>query len=138
MRAKKTILEVLFPKARSEILRMLFGAKKRPRYVREIMRESNLALRSIQDELKTLKAIGLVTSHSNGYHRFFAPNSAHPLFRELTRIAEMSEQLPHAKSSELSRMSRSTRRNKQFKGRAVTPDRAPSWGILSSRRRSST
>jgi predicted transcriptional regulator len=133
MQSRHTFLDVLFPKARAEIFRLLFGARKRPRYVREIMRESNLALRSIQDELKRLSAIGLVTSHSNGYHRFFAPNSAHPLFREVTRMAEMSERLPHAKASELFRVSR-TSRKKRSKGQSMRPNRPPSWGIFSTRR----
>jgi len=135
MEKKHTVLQTLFPKARAEIFRLLFGRGKRPRYVREIMRESDLALRTVQDELKRLSAVGLVSSHSNGYHRFFAPNSAHPLCREVTRIAEMSEQLPHARSSELFRASRTRRRKKRFKAGAMRPDRQPNWGIFSNRRR---
>jgi predicted transcriptional regulator len=122
---KHAILNVLFPKARAEILRLLFGGKKRPRYVREIMRDSDLALRTVQDELKRLSAVGLVVSHSNGFHRFFAPNTAHPLFNDLTRIAEMSERLPHTKSSDLFRASRTRRRKKPVRGRAVRPIHRP-------------
>lgn len=134
MHTEQTVLQILFPKARAEIFRLLFGSKKRPRYVREIMRESDLALRTVQDELKRLSAVGLVSSHSNGYHRFFAPNSAHPLFRELARIAEMSEQLPHARSSELHRASRFRKRKKRFKAATMRPKREPNWGIFSKRR----
>ena len=131
---QQTVLKVLFPKARAEILRLLFGDKRRPRYVREIMRESDLALRTIQDELKRLSAAGLLVSHSNGFHRFFAPNSAHPLFHELIRIAEMSERLPHTKSSKLFRASRASRRKKPPKGPTMRPDREPHWGIFSNPR----
>jgi predicted transcriptional regulator len=133
MQSKKTFLEVLFPKARAEIFRLLFGSKKRPRYVREIMGDSSLALRSIQDELKRLSAVGVVTSHSDGFHRFFAANTAHPLFREITRIAEMSERLPSAKSSELFRASRARRLKRRPKGQAMPFNRPPSWGIFSNR-----
>ena len=131
---KHAILNVLFPKARAEILRLLFGGKKRPRYVREIMRDSDLALRTIQDELKRLSAVGLVVSHSNGFHRFFAPNTAHPLFHDLTRIAEMSERLPQTKSSDLFRASRARRRKKPVRDRAKRPIRQPHWGMFSNRR----
>jgi predicted transcriptional regulator len=113
---------------------LLFSGKKRPRYVREIMRESDLALRTVQDELKRLRAMGLVSSHSNGYHRFFAPNNAHPLFHELTRIAEMSERLPHTKSSELFRASRTRRKKKRFKPAARRRNRKPNSSIFAKRR----
>ena len=134
MKRWQTFLEVLFPKARAEIFRLLFGSKKRPRYVREIMADSGLALRTIQDELKKLSAAGLVVSHSNGYHRFFAANTAHPLFREITRIAEMSERLPHARSSELFRASRIRGRRKRPKVPAVRSVRQPHRGIFSNPR----
>src|ERR1700736_285690 len=134
MRRQHSLLNVLFPKARAEILRLLFGKKRRPRYVREIMRESDLALRSIQDELKRLSAIGLVVSHSNGFHRFFSPNPAHPLLDELTRIVEMSARLPHTNSSKLVRASRARRRKKPRRIPAMRPHRQPHWGIFSNRR----
>src|SRR5437764_10078864 len=119
MQSKRTFLEVLFPKARAEIFRLLFGSKRRPRYIRELMGDSGLALRTIQDELKRLGAIGVVASHSDGFHRFFAANSAHPLFHEITRMAEASERLPSAKHSELFRLSRATKRRKKPRGPAM-------------------
>ena len=73
--SEATILEVLFPKVRAEILRALFGGSRERRYVRELMRETGLALCTVQDELRKLSGIGLVTSYSNGYHRFYAPTA---------------------------------------------------------------
>ena len=134
VQAKKTLLQVLFPKTRAEIFRLLFGTKRRPRYIREMMGDSGLALRSIQDELKTLSAVGVVTSHSDGFHRFFAANTAHPLFREITRIAEMSERLPSARQSELFRPSRARRKRKRPRGPRIRSSGEPHWGILSNRR----
>ena len=134
MQSKQTILEVLFPKARAAIFRLLFGSKRRPRYVREIMGDSSLALRSIQDELKKLSALGLIASHSDGFHRFFAANTAHPLFREITRIAEMSERLPSARQSELFRRSRARRKRKRSRGPRIRSTREPHWGIFSNQR----
>src|SRR5438128_1655004 len=136
MHSRQTLLQTLFPKARAEIFRLLFGSKRRPRYVREIMGETNLALRSIQDELRKLSAIGLLRSRSNGYHRFFSANSQHPIFRELVRIAEQSERLPHSKSSDLFRASRFVARKKRMasRPRAMRPRHEPNWGIFSKRR----
>jgi predicted transcriptional regulator len=134
MQRQRTILEILFPKARAEIFRLLFGSKRRPRYVREIMRESDLALRSIQDELKRLSAVGLVTSRSNGYHRFFAANTAHPLFREIVRITQMSEELPQTKHTEMFRASRVGTRKRRPRQLGPRFSREPKWGIFSNRR----
>jgi len=134
MRSKQTVLEVMFPKARAEIFRLLFGSKRRPRYVREIMGDSSLALRSIQDELKKLSALGVIASHSDGFHRFFAANTAHPLFREITRIAEMSERLPKAKCSDFVRSSRTATRKGRRRNIRMRSAREPNWGIFSNRR----
>ena len=136
MQARKTFLEVLFPKARAEIFRLLFGTKRRPRYIRELMGDSGLALRTVQDELKRLSAIGVVASHSDGFHRFFAANSAHPLFREIARIAEASERLPSAKASHLFRASRATKSRRKTRRPKVRHRSDLSWRILSKSRSS--
>ena len=131
MQSSKTFLEVLFPRARAEIFRLLFGSKRRPRYVRELMGDSGLALRTIQDELKRLSAIGVVASHSDGFHRFFAANSAHPLFREISRIAESSERLPSAKRAHLFRSSRATKNRKKLRRSTRRHRSELSWGVFS-------
>src|SRR6266700_4212287 len=62
MKAQLEVLDLLFPKTRAEILRLLFSGKKRQCYVRELTILTGLALRTIQEELATLSAIGLVTA----------------------------------------------------------------------------
>jgi predicted transcriptional regulator len=91
------LLYILFPKVRAEILRLLFFEPAQQRYVRELVVMSGLALRTIQEELANLSAAGLVTSWSNGYHRFYRANRRHPLFSELRRIVRMSARLPAVK-----------------------------------------
>jgi len=54
---------------------------------------TGLALRTIQEELATMDAIGLVTGWSNGYHRFYRANRAHPLFANLCGIVQTSARL---------------------------------------------
>ncbi len=80
MKRPLTILEILFPRVRAEILRLLFSEPARQRYVRELMTMSGLALRTVQEELANLSAAGLITSWTNGYHRFYRANRDHKLF----------------------------------------------------------
>src|SRR5437868_15433253 len=83
MKAQLEVLDLLFPKTRADILRLLFSGKKRRCYVRELTILTGLALRTIQEERATMDAIGPVTSCSYGYHRFSLANRAHPLFANL-------------------------------------------------------
>ena len=61
MKAQLEVLDLLFPKTRADILRLLFFGKKRQCYVRKLTILTGLALRTIQEELATMDAIGLVT-----------------------------------------------------------------------------
>lgn len=103
MRSERAILDVLFPIVRAKLLRALLAAPLKQRYVRELMNLSGLALHTVQDELRKLSAVGLVTSWSNGYHRFYRANRDHPLFAPLRRIVEISAELPATKRSALDR-----------------------------------
>ena len=93
MKAQLEVLDSLFPKTRADILRLLFSGKKRQCYVRKLTILTGLALRTIQEELATMDAIGLVTSWSYGYHRFYRANRAHPLFANLCGIVQTSAHL---------------------------------------------
>src|SRR5947209_18756809 len=97
MSSKKTVLDVLFPRVRAELLRLLFAEPQQHRYVRELMNLSGLALHTIQDELRKLSAVGLIVTWSNGYHRFYRANEDHPLFESLLLIVQGSAKLPLAK-----------------------------------------
>jgi DNA-binding transcriptional ArsR family regulator len=96
MKAKLSALYLLFPKVRAEILRILLSKPRKQRYVRELMLMSGLALRTVQEELATLTVLGLVTSWSNGYHRFYRANRDHSLFPPLLAIVRESARLPES------------------------------------------
>jgi predicted transcriptional regulator len=74
-------------------LRALFHHTRREMYVREISRESELALRTVQRELAVLMTIGLVTRTTNGYHVFFRANREHVLFAPLQKLVVKSEKV---------------------------------------------
>jgi predicted transcriptional regulator len=97
MKPSPSVLDILFPKVRAEILRLLFSDPAQQRYVRELVQLSGLALRTVQEELANLSAAGLLTSWSNGYQRFYRANREHRLFSAIVRIVQTSAQLPRVK-----------------------------------------
>jgi predicted transcriptional regulator len=97
MKPAPEILDVLLPKVRAEIFRLLFTTPTKQLYVRELMGRSGLALRTVQDELAKLSALKLVTSWSNGYHRFYRANRDHPLFSHVLSIVRASARLPRVR-----------------------------------------
>ena len=134
MKSRRALLDVLFPAVHAELLRLLLGTPQKQRYVRELMIMSGLALCTVQDELRKLTAVGILTSWSNGYHRFYRANRDHPLFPQLRRLVEMSARLPHTAHSALHRRrrSRNQRRRRRRARRALPPDRPVHWNLFSS------
>jgi len=133
-KSERTILQVLFPAVRAEVLRLLFSAPLKQRYVRELTGLSNLALHTVQDELRKLEAIGVIESWSNGYHRFYRPNRDHALCAPLQQIVQASERLPKTKHRLLHR-SFSQRKTKSRSRRGTSrmrPDFPAKWQIFSS------
>src|ERR1700682_5342650 len=135
MKSERATLDILFPKVRAEILRLLFSSPPKQRYVRELMNLSGLALGTAQDELRKLSAVGLIKSWSNNYHRFYRANRNHPLYRQLVRLVELSARLPRTKHSALVRPRPSIhRKNRRRKRRPLPPDRPVRWDIFARER----
>ena len=133
MSPKKTVLDVLFPRVRAELLRLLFAEPQQHRYVRELMNMSGLALHTIQDELRKLNALGLIVTWSNGYHRFYRANQDHPLFQSLLHIVRGSVNLPSPRQILLRQPPR-RRPAKRRTGRQAMPlpkDWPGKWNLFS-------
>ncbi len=135
LKPERTVLDVLFPEVRAKLLRLFFTTPPKERYVRELMNMSGLALHTVQDELRKLSAIGLLTSWSNGYHRFYRANRDHAMYPQLLRIVELSETLPGTRSSALHRprRRRAPKRQSGQKSRALPVDRPVNWNLFSRR-----
>ena len=77
---------------------MLFTNPRQELYVRELARLSFLALHTVQVELASLQAAGLIVSRSNGYQRFYRANPTHPIYMTMRRLvikgASSSEATP--------------------------------------------
>jgi predicted transcriptional regulator len=119
-KSERLLLRVLFPEVRAKLLEALFSVPLKQRYVRELASMTELALHTVQDELRKLTAVGLITTSSNGYRRFYRANSEHPLFAHVTQIVQVSAKLPGTKPSALQR-ARRTRRGKSRRSRAPRP-----------------
>jgi len=140
MKGSVPVLDVLFPRVRGTMLRLLFCSPPRQRYVRELMSLSGLALCTVQDELRKMSVLGLVTSWSNGYRRYYKADQGHPLFAPLLRIVQTSEHLPVAKHVVLHRKTSVRVPNKRQQRRVtrLATDRPPNWGIFSHQTRRNT
>ena len=111
MKSTTEIADVLFPRVRAELLRLLFAGAKKQYYVRELMTLSGLALRTVQEELAKLTRVDLIRSWSNGYHRFYRSNREHPLYLEILHIVQASRSQPKkTRSARLARPAPNRRR----------------------------
>ena len=136
MKIKLSALDLLFPKVRAEILRVLFSEPKKQRYVRELMVMSRLALRTVQEELATLTALGVVTSWSNGYHRFYRANPNHPLFSTLANMIRIGAKLGGVAPKALNRRHspRSKRTQRSRRPRPLPANWPGKWHIFSEKK----
>lgn len=81
-----SLLFVLFPRGRAEVMRLLFADAKQELHLRELTRQSGLTLGTVQDELEKLSRADLVTNRRDGNRRYYRANSAHPLYPDLQQL----------------------------------------------------
>jgi DNA-binding transcriptional ArsR family regulator len=81
-----SLLSVLFPRVRAEVLRLLFADASRELHLRDLTRQSGLGLGTMQGELEKLSAADLVTSRRDGNRRYYRANASHPLFSNLQQL----------------------------------------------------
>lgn len=81
-----SLLSVLFPQVRSEVLRLLFADASCELHLRDLTRQSGLGLGTVQGELKKLSGADLVTSRRDGNRRYYRANASHPLFPDLRQL----------------------------------------------------
>jgi DNA-binding transcriptional ArsR family regulator len=82
-----TAIEVIFPKVRAEILRLLFADPSRQFHLRDLSRHAGLALRTIQQEVSKLAQAELLVARRDGNRLYYRANTAHPIFSDLQGIA---------------------------------------------------
>jgi len=85
------VASIIGSKAREAILLRLFLDPEREFYLREIVRLTRFAPRTIQTELDNLVQQDLLKERRSGNRRYLQANSEHPLFRSLQELLLRSE-----------------------------------------------
>jgi predicted nucleotidyltransferase len=81
-----TLIDIVSSKRKAEVLRLLFGLEPKEFYLRDLVRQSRLALRTVQLELVRLVKAGLVTSRRDGNRVYYQANRNNPLYPDLRNI----------------------------------------------------
>jgi predicted nucleotidyltransferase len=81
-----SLLEILFPQVRAEVLRLLFAEEGRELHLRELTRQCGLSLGTLQTEVEKLRAADLLLTRRDGNRLYFRANAAHPLFTDLRQL----------------------------------------------------
>lgn len=77
------LLTVLLPTARAELLRLLFSPGAGEVHLRDLARQSGLAIGTVQKEIAHLHKHGLVVSRRDGNRLYYKANVEQPIFAEL-------------------------------------------------------
>ena len=86
MKDRNLLAEILCSKVRAELFRLLFDSHTPELHMREIERQSHLVIGTIQQDLKKLARLDLVTSHRDGNRLYYRANINHPLFQEIKNL----------------------------------------------------
>jgi predicted nucleotidyltransferase len=81
------VLNVLFPQVRAEVLRLLFADPGKELHLRELSRLSQLALGTLQAEVRKLASAELIIARRDGNRLYYRANTSHPVFPELQGLA---------------------------------------------------
>jgi len=82
-----SVIHVLFPQARAELVRLLFADPAKEFHLRELARLSDLSVGSLQSEVRKLSAGGLLTARRDGNRLYYRANTSDPVFPELQGLA---------------------------------------------------
>jgi hypothetical protein len=129
---KRTVLEALFPRVRANILRVLFMAPKKRKHLRHLARLSHASASTTHEELAVLTAAGIVSTGSNGSHRFYWPNQDHPLFPALLHLVHNGERSVNLSNTRRIRRGSVKRKKRTADPRYFSGKTYPlRWGIFS-------
>lgn len=85
-----TPLHSLFPKARAEIFRLLFADHDEELHLRDLARQSGMAVGALQKEVQKLEEAELLVARRDGNRLYFRANVTNPIFPELSGIVSKS------------------------------------------------
>lgn len=77
------LAELLSSRVKAEMFRLLFGISDKPIHLRELERQSGLAIGTVQQELKRLTRLGIVRVQPDGNRTCYWAEKGHPLYPEI-------------------------------------------------------
>ena len=80
------LAEILSSNIRAEIFRNLFGVEKQSLHLREIERRTGFAVGTVQQEIKKLLRLDIITRIKNGNRSYYKANTNHPLYPEIRNL----------------------------------------------------
>jgi DNA-binding transcriptional ArsR family regulator len=80
------LVDIVSSRVKAELLRLLFGLGRPELHLRELVRQSGLSLGTVQQELRRLTRIGLVTARKDGNRVYYQANQEHPLCDDLRNV----------------------------------------------------
>lgn len=98
------LAEILSSNMRAEIFRNLFGNEKQSLHLREIVRRTGFAVGTVQQEIKKLQRLDIITRIKDGNRIYYKANTNHPLYSDISNLVlktnGLSDLLKKALSSE--------------------------------------
>jgi len=80
------LAEILSSNIRAEIFRNLFGIEKLSLHLREIERRTGFAVGTVQQEIKKLQRLDIITRIKDGNRINYKANTNHPLYPEIRNL----------------------------------------------------
>jgi len=80
------LAEILSSNIRAEIFRNLFGVEKQSLHLREIERRTGFAVGTVQQEIKKLLRLDIITRIKDGNRSYYKANTDHPLYPEIRNL----------------------------------------------------
>lgn len=99
--AANRLQDALFPKARQQLLGILYGAPERSYYANELIRLAGTGTGAVQRELQSLLAAGIVTVERRGHQMHYQANANCPIHAELVSIVNKTLGIPEQLRSAL-------------------------------------
>ncbi len=80
------LVDIVSSRVKAQILRLLFGLRHPELHLRELVRQSGLSLGTVQQELRRLTRVGVVTARKDGNRVYYRANSQHPVYGDLCSL----------------------------------------------------
>ncbi len=80
------LVDIVSSRVKAQLLRLLFGLRQPELHLRELVRQSGLSLGTVQQELRRLTRIGLVTARKDGNRVYYRANTENPIYNDLRSV----------------------------------------------------